>query len=45
MSFRTSRARAVLRAGAALARRNGFGTVTDEHHARTGGTEEPADVR
>jgi hypothetical protein len=28
-----------------LERRNGFGTVTDEHHARTGGIEEPADVR
>ena len=28
-----------------MARRNGFGTLTDEHHARTGGTEEPADVR
>jgi hypothetical protein len=27
-----------------LERRNGFGTVTDEHHARTGGIEEPADV-
>jgi hypothetical protein len=44
-SFRASRPRALRRVGAALARRNGFRTVTDEHDARTGGSGGTVDVR
>src|SRR6266705_2322820 len=44
-SFRTRRADGLRRVGTVLARRNGFGTVTDEHDARTGETRSAADVR